>query len=52
MISVPNAQIREIYGVTKGVDERVDESVLHWFGHIKRISYDSIVKKIYVGEVS
>ena len=29
-----NAQIREFFGVKKGVDERIDESVLRWFGNV------------------
>ena len=29
MDKVPIAQIRELCGVAKGVDERIDESVLH-----------------------
>ena len=28
-------------GVTKGVDEKIDEGVLRWFGHVERV---------YVGE--
>ena len=28
MVKVPNSRIRELWGVTKGVDERIDESVL------------------------
>ena len=28
MDKVPNAQIRELCGVTKGVDERIDEDIL------------------------
>ena len=27
---VPNARIRELCGVTKGVDERIDKGVLRW----------------------
>ena len=26
---------REFCGVTKGVDERIDEGVLRWFGHLE-----------------
>ena len=29
---VPNARIRELCGVKKGLDERIDEGVLRWFG--------------------
>ena len=34
MNRVLNALIRELYGATKGVDERIDEGVLRWFGHV------------------
>ena len=34
----------------KGVDERTYERVLHFFGHIERLRYDMIAKKVYVGE--
>ena len=41
---VPNIRIRELYGVAKGVDVRNDESILRWFGHIKRMKNDRIAK--------
>ena len=47
---VPNAWIREFYGVTKGVDDRIDEGVLHRFGHVERMQNDRIGKRVYVGE--
>ena len=31
----------------KGVDERIGECVLRWFGHVER---DRIAKRVYVGE--
>ena len=31
---VLNARIRELYGVTHGVDERIDEGVLRLFDHV------------------
>ena len=31
MDKVPNARIRELCGVTKGLDERIDKGVLLWF---------------------
>ena len=43
-------RIRELCGVTKGVDERIDEVMLWWFGHIERMENDSIAKRVYVGE--
>ena len=50
MDRVSNAQIRELWVVTKGVDERIDESVPRWFGHLERAGNDENVKRIYVGE--
>ena len=37
---VPNARL----------DERVDEGVLRWLGHVDRMERDRIGKKVYVGE--
>ena len=36
--------------MTKGVDERIDEGVLRWFGHVERMENDRIDKRVYVGE--
>ena len=47
MDRVPNALIRELCGVTKGVDERFDEVVLWWFGHVERMEKERIAKKVY-----
>ena len=40
----------ELCGVRKALDKRIDEGVLRWFGHVKRMERDRIAKKIYVGE--
>ena len=37
-------------GVTKGVDETIDEGVLQWFGHVERMEKERIVKIFYVRE--
>ena len=37
-------------GVTKGVNEKIDEGVLQWFYHIERMDNDKIAKRVYVGE--
>ena len=50
MDKVPNARIRQLCGVTKGVDEKIDEGVLRWFGHVERMENDRIAKRVYVGE--
>ena len=36
--------------MTKGLDEKIDEGVLRWFGHVKRMENDRIAKRVYVGE--
>ena len=38
----PNARIKELCGVTKDVDERIDEGVLQWFDHVKITENDKI----------
>ena len=50
MDELPNARIRELCGVTIGVDERIDEGVLRWFGHVEKMESDRIAKRTYVGE--
>ena len=49
MDRVQNARIRRLCGLTKGIDERIDEVVLWGFGHMKRMEKDRIAKRIYVG---
>ena len=34
----------------KGLDERIDEGVLRWFGHVERMESVRIAKRIYVGK--
>ena len=50
MDRIPNARIRELCGVRKGLDERIDESILRWFGHVERMERDRIANRVYVGE--
>ena len=45
-----NARIRQLCGVTKCVDEKIDEGVLRWFGHVERMESDRIAKSVYVKE--
>ena len=47
---VQNARIRKLCGVTKRLDETIDEGVLLWFGHVERMENDRIVKRVYVGK--
>ena len=37
MNRVPNTRISELCEVTNGVDERIDEGILRWFGHMERM---------------
>ena len=46
----PNAWIKELCGVKKGLDERIDEGVLRWFAHVERMERGMIAKRVYVGE--
>ena len=34
----------------KGLDERIDESILQWFSYVERMERDRITKRDYVGE--
>ena len=34
MNRVPNPRIRELCGLKKSLDERIDEGVPQWFGHV------------------
>ena len=45
-----NAWIEELCGVTKVVDERIDEGVFRWADYVERINKERIVKRVYVGE--
>ena len=36
--------------MTKGVDEKIDEGVLGWFGHVEIMESGRIIKIVYVGE--
>ena len=50
MDRVPNARIRELCGVKKVLDERIDEGVLQCFCHVERMERDRIAKRVYAGE--
>ena len=40
----------ELCGVDKTVDEKIYESAFRWFGHIERMEYDKIAKRVHMGE--
>ena len=46
MDRVPNAWIRELSGVKKGRDERIDEGI----SPVERMERDRIAKRVYVRE--
>ena len=50
MDKIPNARINDLWGVRKSLDERIDESVLRYFGHVERMKKHRIAKRVYVGE--
>ena len=50
MDKVPNAQIWELGGVKKGLDEMIDEGVLRRFWHVERMENVRIAKSVYVRE--
>src|SRR5678816_2500347 len=45
-----NERIRELCGVNKGVNERINESTLRWFSHVGRMDDSRLVKRMYSGE--
>ena len=34
----------------KVLDERIDEGILRWFGHVERMESDRIAKEVYIRE--
>ena len=50
MDKVPNTKCTDsqLSGMTKGVDGKIDEGVLRWFGHMERMDNDRIAKWVYV----
>ena len=49
MDKVPNARIRQLCGVTKSLDEKIDEGVLPWFSHVERME-NGLLRGVYVRE--
>src|SRR5678815_2021302 len=45
-----NELIRELCGVKKGVNERINKSRLRWFGHVERMEDSRLVKRMYSDE--
>ena len=42
-----NARIRKLCVVKNGLDERIDESLLRWLGHVERLDRDRIAKSLF-----
>src|SRR5678815_2984301 len=42
--------VLELCGVKKGVNERINESTLRWFGHVERMNDSRLDKRMYSGE--
>jgi hypothetical protein len=45
-----NERIRELCGVERGMNERINESLLRWFGHMERMDESRLVKRMYSSE--
>ena len=50
MVRVTNGRIRGLWGVTKGVDERIDEGIPRLLGNVDRMENDRFAKRVCVGE--
>ena len=46
-----NEEVRRRAGVPYELAERVDESVLRWFGHVERMDEGRLTKRVWRGEV-
>ena len=44
MDMVPNARIKELCGVKKDLDERIDEGIIRRCGHVERMEEDWIAR--------
>ena len=47
---IRNEFIRSTCGVEKGINERINESMLRWFGHVERMDDSRMVKRMYKSE--
>ena len=50
MDRVLNALISKLHNLVKGVNERINEGILRWFGHVESMEKDRIAKRVYVRE--
>ena len=42
MGKVTNARIKHLCGVTKGVDEKIDDDAIRWFDYMERMENDKL----------
>ena len=45
-----NERIREMCGVEREMNERINESLLRWFGHMERMDESRLVKRMHSSE--
>ena len=48
---ISNAEIRRRCNKEMGVGNKIDQSVLRWFGHMERMENERLVKRVYVSKV-
>ena len=48
---VTNEEIRRRVGVDRTLEDRADERVLNWFGHVERMSAERLTKRVYESSV-
>ena len=41
---VPNPRIRQLCGITMGMDKKIDEGVLRWLGHVERMRMTGLLR--------
>ena len=48
---VSNAEIRRRCGKNRGVNQKIDQGILRWFGHVERMGNERMVKRMYESQV-
>src|SRR5678815_4290715 len=48
---IRNERMRVLCGVKKGVNERINENMLRWSGHVERMNDSRLVKRMYSASV-
>ena len=52
MDRVRNEEVRRRAGIEMELASRVDQRVLRWFGHVERMNYYRMARRVLMGEVS